>query len=203
MKIFNSFYKYLLFFLTTLLFSWSCSVPGHTSPAATVPISDSGWKSALDRELPILGHRNWILVVDKAFPEENAPGIQTIYTDEDLLAVLKYTLDQINTSTHVRPVIYTDKELQYVPLKFAPGILIFRDSLEKLLSSTPSIPMLHDSVFTRIAEVNKLFKILILKTNDTIAYSSVYLQLDCAYWGDDAEKFLRDTMRSAAVSAKK
>ncbi len=33
-----------------------------------VPDTQSDWKQQLNKELPLLGHRNWILVVDKAFP---------------------------------------------------------------------------------------------------------------------------------------
>src|SRR5580698_9817533 len=42
----------------------------------------SEWKQQLDRELPLLGHRNWILVVDKAFPMQTSPGMEVINTDE-------------------------------------------------------------------------------------------------------------------------
>jgi hypothetical protein len=36
-----------------------------------------------------MGHRNWILIVDKAFPEQNAAGMEYIYANEDLNAVFK------------------------------------------------------------------------------------------------------------------
>jgi hypothetical protein len=45
---------------------------------------------------------------------------------------------------------------------------------------------------------SKLFKILVLKTNETLAYSSVFLQLDCAYWNAEKEGHLREAMKSAA-----
>lgn len=32
------------------------------------------WKTALNRELPILGHRNWVVVADSAYPSQTAPG---------------------------------------------------------------------------------------------------------------------------------
>ena len=63
------------------------------------------WKTTLSEELPLLGHRNWILVVDKAFPAQNAPGIHVVNTGEELLPVLNYVLDQISHSTHVKPII--------------------------------------------------------------------------------------------------
>ena len=67
--------------------------------------TESNWKQQFDEKLPLLGHRNWILIVDKAFPEQNAPGIEYIYANEDLLPVLKLVLGQVNQSTHVKPII--------------------------------------------------------------------------------------------------
>ena len=36
------------------------------------------WKKEFEEILPMLGHRNWILVVDKAYPMQSADGIETI-----------------------------------------------------------------------------------------------------------------------------
>jgi len=43
------------------------------------------WQKAFEEQLPQFGHRNWILVVDKAFPMLNAAGLTTIYTNETLM----------------------------------------------------------------------------------------------------------------------
>jgi hypothetical protein len=42
----------------------------------------------------------------------------------------------------------------------------------------------------------KLFSITVLKTEEVIPYSSVFLELDCSYWGAEKEKKLRDLMKS-------
>jgi hypothetical protein len=39
--------------------------------------------------------------------------------------------------------------------------------------------------------------VLILKTSATIPYTSVFLQLNCRYWSDDAEARLRAAMQQA------
>jgi hypothetical protein len=37
--------------------------------AAPVFLSaQTGWQAKLDHDLPLLGHRNWILIVDSAYP---------------------------------------------------------------------------------------------------------------------------------------
>jgi hypothetical protein len=46
-----------------------------------------------------------------------------------------------------------------------------------------------------------LYQILILKTTLTIPYTTVFLQLDCGYWSDAAEKRLRHSLANG-VSAR-
>jgi len=50
------------------------------------------WKAKLQNELPLLGHRNWIVVVDSAYPLQTAPGIETICADQNQLEVVKDVL---------------------------------------------------------------------------------------------------------------
>ena len=40
----------------------------------------------------------------------------------------------------------------------------------------------------------KTFHVLLLKTNHTQPYTSVFLQLECGYWSPKAEKELRTAM---------
>ena len=154
------------------------------------------WKAVVRDQLPLLGHRNWILVVDKAFPAQNAEGIVTVNTDADLIDVVKYTLRQVDSSTHVKPIMYCDAELVHITNDQVNGIDAFRTALKAALGKTEPQVILHDSVFVKIDEASKLFKILVLKTNGTIPYSSVFLQLDCKYWTAEKEKELRHAMKA-------
>ncbi|MBW8326138.1 MAG: hypothetical protein K0M50_15335 [Prolixibacteraceae bacterium] len=170
--------------------STSCTNPaGQTTAPET-----NNWKTVVAEELPLLGHRNWILVVDKAFPAQNAPGIHVVNTGEELLPVLKYALEQISQSTHVKPIVYTDKELSFITPELESGIEPFKKSLQDVLQGADTQTILHDSVFTKIDEASKLFKVLVLKTEGTIAYSSVFLNLDCKYWTGEKENALRQAM---------
>ena len=156
----------------------------------------SDWKQKLNSELPLLGHRNWILVVDKAFPLQNADGVVYIDTDEPLLDVLSYTLEQVEGTSHVKPIIYTDMELGYMTTDLVPEIEDFRESLSEIIGESDIRVLLHDSVFVKIDEASKLFKAVVVKTNGTIPYSSVFLELDCKYWSAGKEAQLRDLMGS-------
>jgi len=165
-------------------------------PATNTTDTQTDWKQQLNKELPLLGHRNWILVVDKAFPAQSSAGMEVFNTNEDLLPVLKYTLGQINSSTHVKPIIFTDKEINYITESQSPGVGNYKTQLKGILGTLPVQSLLHDSVFTKMDASSKLFKVLVLKTNQTLAYSSVLIQLDCAYWNADKEKQLRAAMKN-------
>jgi hypothetical protein len=41
-----------------------------------------------------------------------------------------------------------------------------------------------------------LFRVLVVKTNMRIPYTSVFFELDCGYWNAHAEKQLRAAMKS-------
>ena len=161
------------------------------------PVTQQDWKQKLQSELSLLGHRNWILVVDKAFPLQNAEGIKTIDTDENLLDVLSYTLEQVENASHVKPIIYTDKELGYMSPAMVPEIDKYRESLAGIIGESDIRELLHDTVFVKIDEASKLFSILVLKTNETIPYSSVFLELDCRYWSSEKESGLRELMQDS------
>jgi hypothetical protein len=183
----------ILLLLLVLSFTGCCTKNSGSSAMTSVP----KWQTAVRNQLPLLGHRNWILVVDKAFPEQNAQGLVTIDTDADLLRVLDFTLRQIDSTTHVKPIIYSDAELQYITTEQVPDIGAFRDSLSRTLKGVTPEVILHESVFQKIDEASKLFKVLVLKTNGTIAYSSVFIQLDCKYWSAEKEAALRQAMKQA------
>jgi len=139
----------------------------------------------------MLGHRNWILVVDKAFPEQSSPGMRYIYVEEELLPVLKFVLDEIDASTHVSPVIYRDMELSYIIGEQVPGINDFRAESKKVLAERDVQTLLHDEVFRLLDQSSALFRVLVIKTRCTLPYTSVFIQLDCAYWNPQQEEELR------------
>jgi hypothetical protein len=154
----------------------------------------TGWRAKVQENLPLLGHRNWILVVDSAYPLQSSPGVETIETNADQLEVVRYVLDAINGSIHVRPLIYMDAELPFVPDADAPGASAYRTEIGDLLRGYSIEAMPHEKVLANIDETSKLFHVLVLKTKMTVPYSSVFFRLDCKYWGADAEKRMREKM---------
>jgi len=158
----------------------------------------SDWKARVAKEMPLLGHRNWILVVDSAYPLQTSPGVETIETNADLLTVVQSVLDSIHHSVHVRPLVYMDAELPFVPDEDAPGASSYRTQIAKLLQGNEIQSQTHESILANIDEAGKTYHVLVLKTNMTIPYTSVFFRLDCKYWSADAEKRMRAKMNGAA-----
>jgi len=149
------------------------------------------WQKKLEQELPLLGHRNWIVIADSAYPLQTAPGIETINTGATQLEVVKAVFDALGHAEHVKPVIFLDAEMAHVPEADAKGITAYRDTLTKLMGQRDVQSLPHEKIIAKLDEAGKSFHVLLLKTSLTIPYTSVFLQLDCAYWNADAEKRLR------------
>jgi sugar lactone lactonase YvrE len=159
-----------------------------------VPPAEGSWKETFLNKLELMGHRNWILVVDKAFPEQSSPGISTLYVEQDLLPTLREVLEMLESATHVRPVVYRDRELEYLSDAEVPGIGEFKSRSSLLLAGHAVHSLLHEEVFTMLDQSSALFTTLVIKTSCTLPYTSVFMQLDCAYWGPEDEKALREKM---------
>jgi len=150
------------------------------------------WKKEFEEILPMLGHRNWILVVDKAYPMQSAEGIETIYTGEKLISVLKHVLSCIQEEHHVKPIIYTDKELLFMRDDLSKGVDAFKASLAQTIAKYKIEVIPHDEIFVKLEEASKLFNVLVLKTDCLMPYTSVFLELECGYWSAEREKILRE-----------
>jgi hypothetical protein len=57
-------------------------------------------------------------------------------------------------------------------------------------------------MLSQIDEAGKQYRVLVLKTTMTIPYSSVFIRLDCKYWGAEDEKRLRAKMAAAGAVPK-
>lgn len=179
----------VLLFLSLLIAP--CAMFGAT------PAGSGGWQGKVDQDMPMLGHRNWILIVDSAYPLQSSPGVETVETNADQLDVIKFVLGAIDKSTHVRPDIFMDAELPYVQEEDAPGTTVYRDAIAKLLDGQNVGAELHEKLIADVDDAGRLVNVLILKTKSVIPYSSVFIRLNCKYWGDDAEERLRAKMPAA------
>jgi hypothetical protein len=183
------------------LFVSTASLLAAQAPAAPTATPSVSWREKLAQAMPLLGHRNWILIVDSAYPLQASPGIETIETDSGQLEVLHHVLAVMDRSIHVRPVIQLDAELPFVPEQDAPGVSAYRAEIADLLRVYPVENVPHDRIIAGIEDASQHFNVLVLKTNMTLPYTSVFIRLDCKYWGADAEAHMRAKMAAAGQHA--
>jgi len=164
---------------------------------AAPPSQRPEWMNKVTDSLPLMGHRNWILIVDSAYPLQASPGVETIETGENELDVVRFVLGAVNRSIHVRPDVFMDAELPFVPDSDAPGASAYRREIGDMLREYGVQPLPHDKIISQIDETSKVFHVLVLKTTMTVPYTSVFLRLNCKYWSDDAEKRMRAKMSAA------
>jgi D-ribose pyranose/furanose isomerase RbsD len=165
-----------------------------TGGMAMAQQSTTAWQSKLDQMMPLLGHRNWIMIVDSAYPLQSSAGVETIETNEDQMAVIRTVLHTIDSSIQVRPIVYMYAELPFVPEKDAPGVTAYRQGIQEMMKGRAITSLPHEQIIQKVDEVGKTFHIVVLKTTMTVPYTSVFLQLNCKYWSDEAEANLRKAM---------
>jgi RbsD / FucU transport protein family len=154
------------------------------------------WEEILKDRLQVYGHRNWLVVADAAYPAQSRQAIETIVADEEQTTVLERTSAILGGYNPIIPNIYTDEELTFVREEDAPGISSYRERLGSLLTGTEVRVLPHEEIIAKLDRAGELFRVLVVKTNMRIPYTSVFFELDCGYWNAQAEKKLRVAMRS-------
>jgi D-ribose pyranose/furanose isomerase RbsD len=167
----------------------------NVAPGITKP----DWKGQLKAFLPLFGHRNWIVVADSAYPVQSRAGIETIVSGTGQIEVARTVLGAIAASKHVRANIYLDQELQFVAEADAPGVSRFRTQLAELLKSAKTTTLPHEQIIAKLDQTAQTFRVLIIKTELTIPYTSIFFELDCGYWSAEAEQRLRQSMAASAT----
>jgi len=155
---------------------------------------DPNWRSELKQQLQLLGHRNWILVVDAAYPLQSNPAVKTVVTGANHVEVITEVLAATENTRHVAPEIYLDKEIDFVNEEEAPGMDEFRSKLQEILQGKKVEKILHEEMIAQIDEAAELYQVLVLKTNFLLPYSSVFINLNCGYWTTEQEERMRELM---------
>ncbi len=82
--------------------------------------TNTDWRIKLHQELPLLGHRSWIMIVDSDCPLQISPGVETIETGADLPHVARVVLDTLDHSIHVTPTSTSTPNSTVSPIKPRP-----------------------------------------------------------------------------------
>ncbi len=169
---------------------------------AILIVSGSGctsWRGTVAERLPAYGHRNWICIVDSAYPAQTSAGVETIITGADQLTVVREILASVRKAPHVKPVAVIDAELPAVAEADAPGINAYRTELDRVLTGTVVERTPHEAIIRDLDRAGSLVHVLILKTNLTLPYTSVFLRLECGYWTPEAETRLRAALATKSA----
>jgi len=190
-------YNQLFFVFLALLFT-ACTQtePSETQIMTNQKTKEQNWKAEVEAALKQYGHRNWIVIADAAYPKQSNPAIETIVIGGSQLDAVRYVSELIEKAAHVDGIIYLDRELAYVSEKNAKGVSTYRTDLNMILEGKSVTSLLHEDIIRQLDESAKLFNVLILKTNLTIPYTSVFFQLECGYWPSGSEQQMRDEMNN-------
>lgn len=180
---------------TTLMAAWPGLSFAADREATAEPTAARTIEDALAAALPRLGHRNWIVIADSAYPEQTGGGIETIYVGGDQVAAVAAVLEAVDAAKHVQAVPLVDAELAAVAEADAPGVTAYRQRLDTLLAGRPVDKRPHEEIIRELDEAGKLFRVLVLKTDMAVPYTSVFLRLECGYWSPEKEARLRKALQ--------
>lgn len=142
-----------------------------------------------------LGARNWVVVADPACPLPAGTGIVSINVPASTIDAFREVLDLLEIEGAVVPRIWVSHELSAVPENRAPGITEHREALEKLLLGRFHYEVNSRVIDMQIAQAAKDFRILYIRTNTRLPYSSIAIELDSGYWSSDAETEVQKRLR--------
>lgn len=159
------------------------------------PAAEQTWKERLEALMPYLGHRNWIVITDKAYPLQTSSGIITLYADEPYEQVLETVHGMIRKQDHVFAHVWLDEELSVITENEVKGIDALRDDMRRILGpQAESLP--HESLISRLDEAGKLYQVVLVKTPSLVPYTTTFFELDCGYWDSARQSLIDERMRN-------
>lgn len=149
------------------------------------------WKTVLEEKMPLIGHRNWIVVTDMAYPLQTNPGIITLFAPEPYEQVIAKVSGMIKKAPHIFAHVYQDKEQLALSEDLAKGWNAYKEQLGKVLDQKEVTYLPHEELILKLDEISKLYQVIIIKTSLTIPYTSTFFELDCNYWDAEREAAIR------------
>jgi len=146
--------------------------------------------------LPYVGHRNWIAVVDSAYPLQIGGGVEMVCAEEDIITVLEHVSSTILTQEHISAIALVDNELDYLEENDCPGISSYRQQLDDILRETTRLSQPHEQIIAAIDEAATRFRVLVIKAKHLLPYTSVFFRLECGYWDEARESRLRSHLHA-------
>lgn len=175
----------ILFIMSTVISTDSAASEKISAASQQLTDKCDSWRDYLIAKMPYLGHRNWLVITDMAYPLQSGNGITTIYADEPYAQVLSKVKAVVDAAPHVFAHVYRDKELQFIPDSDVPGIEALRQDMDSICGKE-AVSLPHIDLIKKLDEAGRLYNVLIIKTPLTMPYTTTFFEFDCQYW--DAER---------------
>lgn len=164
-----------------------------TSACAFGPLSTS-WKAKVDHEIGQLGARNWIVIAEASFPAHSRANVHQLAVPVEVPEAVDYVINSLERTEHVRPRVYLTRELNAVENDYAPGIDVMRKRILQSLHSHETNILEQQSLLTLLGDADKNYRVLVIRTQSALPYSSVFMELQPGYWDSESEQRLRDQL---------
>lgn len=153
--------------------------------------AEDPWQSAVAVNAGKLGHRNWVVISEAAYPAQTRIGVKQVTAGASVPEVLDYVLKTYEQTEFVRPRIYMAREMRAVENQEAPGIDEYRKGLKEALHGHEVAELDQNSLMTLVGDASRTYEVLLIRTQTPLPYTSVYIELQPGYWDVDSESNLR------------
>ncbi len=157
--------------------------------------------SLLEPHLALLGARNWIVIADPAYPILAGEGVDVVVADASLTDSLREVLALLAEDGSLTPRLWLCSELDAVPETRAPGVRRHRRELKHLIQRHLHYEVTDRIIALQLEQAAQTYRILYIKTNTPLPYSTVAIELDSGYWNSSAEAELRERLETLNTPA--
>lgn len=151
-------------------------------------------RAAIDPQLQQLGARNWVVIADPTYPIPAGAGAVTMAVPSPTADTFREVLDLLELQASLTPRIWVCNEMEAVTEKLAPGMEEYRKDVNYLLSGRFCYRLDERIISMQLADAAQKFRVLYIKTNTQLPYSTIAIELDSGYWNPDAEAEIRERL---------
>lgn len=155
-------------------------------------------RTQLAPELARLGARNWIVIADPTFPVLAGAGVVVLPVEANSADTFREVLDQLELQAALVPRIWLSRELTAIPENRAPGIRHYLRDMKNLIRGRFHYYIDQRIIDMQLAQAAASYRVLYIKTNTHLPYSSIAIELDSGYWNSDAEAEIRQRLQRLA-----
>ena len=160
-------------------------------------------RASIAPQLQQLGARNWVVIADPTYPIPAGAGVLAMPVPSSSEDTFREVLDLLELQASLTPRIWVCNEMEAVTESLAPGIKEYRTAVNSLLSGRFCYRLDEKIISMQLADAAQKYRVLYLKTNTQLPYSTIAIELDSGYWNPDAEAEIRQRLEQLTPPADK